>query len=141
MKGRLRTVPDCKKCTGDIIPLGGLPTESVVVSNEYLEVVKKFCYLGDMISPAGGVDETIVARIRNGYKKFRELLPQLTSKLFSLHTKGNIFQSCIRIVVLYCSEVCAVKEEGLAKLERNDMMMVLWVCNERMYKKLHTKEV
>ena len=57
MKGRLRFVPDCKckKCTGDIRQLVGLSAES-----ESLEVVNKFDYLGDMISAAGGVEESIV---------------------------------------------------------------------------------
>ena len=37
-------VPDnkCRKSTGEIRPLEGLPAEIVVVSNESLEVVNKF---------------------------------------------------------------------------------------------------
>ena len=62
MKGRLQSVPDYKyrKCTGEMSAIEGLPAESVVVSNESLEVVKKFCYLGDT-SAGGGVEESIVA--------------------------------------------------------------------------------
>ena len=38
MKVRRRSVPDykCRKCTGEIRPLEGLPVESVVISNESL---------------------------------------------------------------------------------------------------------
>ena len=66
MKGRLRSVPDykCRKCTGEIRPPEGLPAESVVINNGSLEVVDKFCDLGDMISTGGIVEENIVARIR-----------------------------------------------------------------------------
>ena len=48
---RLRFVSDsrCRICTGEIRSLEGLPTESVVISNESLEVVNKFCYFGDII--------------------------------------------------------------------------------------------
>ena len=55
MKGRLRFIPDykCRKCTGQIRPVEGLPTESIVVNNESLEVVNKLCYLSDMISATG----------------------------------------------------------------------------------------
>ena len=52
------------------------------------------------ISAAGGVGESIVARIRCGQKKFRELLPSLPSKVFSLRMKSKIFQVCF----LYCSD-------------------------------------
>ena len=45
----LRSVPDykCRKCTGEIRSLEGLPAEFVVTSNESLEVVNKLCYFGD----------------------------------------------------------------------------------------------
>ena len=36
------------------------------------ECVKSFCYLGDTLDGDGGAD---LARIRNGWMKFRELLP------------------------------------------------------------------
>ena len=70
MKGRLSSIPDykCRKCTGEIIPLEGLPAEYKVVSNESLDVVNKFCYLGDI----SAAEESIVARIRCDWKTFRE---------------------------------------------------------------------
>ena len=39
--------------------------------------VKSFCYLGDTLD---GADLAATARIRNGWMKFRELLPFLTSR-------------------------------------------------------------
>ena len=75
-----------------------------------------------MICAASGVEEYILGRIRCGWKKFRELLPLLTSQMFSVCTIGNIFQACVGSVVFYRSETWV-------KLERNDMMMVRWLCN------------
>ena len=45
--GSLRSVPCYKdrECASEIRPVEGLPAESVVISNESLEVVNKFCYL------------------------------------------------------------------------------------------------
>ena len=65
MKGRLWSVAEykCRKCTFEIRPLEGLPAVSVVISNESLEIVKKFCYLDDIISAAGVVEESILAII------------------------------------------------------------------------------
>ena len=64
MQGSMRSVCDCKCriCTGEIRSVEGLPAESVVISNESLEVVNKFCYFGDMISAGGGVEESIVRK-------------------------------------------------------------------------------
>jgi len=45
-----------------------------------LEVVDKFCYLGDMLSVDGDADVAVEARIRIGWKKFRQLVPLLTNR-------------------------------------------------------------
>ena len=38
-----------------------------------LELVDKFCYLGDMLSVDGDADAAVEARIRIGWNKFRQL--------------------------------------------------------------------
>ena len=45
-----------------------------------LEVVNKFCYLGDMLSVDGDADATVEARIRIGWNKFRQLVPLLSNR-------------------------------------------------------------
>ena len=45
-----------------------------------LELVDKFCYLGDMLSGDGDPDAAVEARIRIGWNKFRQVVPLLTSK-------------------------------------------------------------
>jgi len=45
-----------------------------------LEVVDKFCYLGDMLSVDGDAGATVEARIRIGWNKFRQLVPLLTNR-------------------------------------------------------------
>ena len=54
-----------------------------------LEKVDKFCYLGDLLDADGGCDSAVTARVRSAWKKFREYLPILTSKGFSLKLKGT----------------------------------------------------
>ena len=90
MKVMLKYVTDI--CTESVTP-----AESIVVSNISFEVVNKFC-LGNMIS-AGDVEEIILDKIRCGWRKFRDLLPVPISKLFSLCTKGILFQAYVRSVV------------------------------------------
>ena len=117
------------------------PTESLTIDDDNLDVVDKFCYLGDMISAGGGAEESILTRIRCGWKKFRELLPVLTSKGFSLLSKGSFYQACIRSVIIFAGETWAVREEDLSKLERNDMMMIRWMCNVTLKERISSDEL
>jgi len=61
-----------------------------------LEVVDKFCYLGDMLS-----DAAVEARIRIGWNKFRQLVPLLTNRDISLIRRGRLYSSCMCEVVCY----------------------------------------
>ena len=45
-----------------------------------LEVVDKFCYLGDMLSVDGDADAAVEAGIQIGWNKFRQLVPMLTNR-------------------------------------------------------------
>ena len=46
----------CTRCRGTACPLDGRPQNDVQVGPDKLEVVASFCYLGDMLSAAGGSD-------------------------------------------------------------------------------------
>ena len=55
---RLKKDPDyrCTWCQGTARPLDGRPQKEVQVRPDKLEVVASFCYLGDMLSAAGGCE-------------------------------------------------------------------------------------
>ena len=61
-----------------------------------LDIVGSFCYLGDTIDAGGGCEASVTARIRAAWGKFRQLLPLLTSRGLSLHTRGKIYSTYIR---------------------------------------------
>jgi len=82
-------------CTGCINPVTGTGRTSVdIVVNANLEFVDKFCYLGDILSVDGDADAAVENGIRIGWKKFRQLLPLLTSKDTSLKLRGRLYSSC-----------------------------------------------
>ena len=54
-----------------------------------LEVVANFCYLGDMLSAGGGCEMAVTTCVKTAWKKFRELLPVLTSRHLSYKTRGH----------------------------------------------------
>ena len=53
---------------------------------------KEHCYLGDTLDGDDGADFSAIARIRNGWMKFRELLPFLISRAPTLEMKGQCMQ-------------------------------------------------
>ena len=57
-------------------------------SSGSLEVVENFCYLGDMLGSEGGVERSIITRVGTAWRKFRELLSLLTSRVLSLQVRG-----------------------------------------------------
>ena len=128
VRGRLSAVRDfkCKSCDGMI----ECPAEikKVELCGQEYEVVDKFCYLGDMLNAGGGAEASSIARIRSGWKKFRELLPFLTSRSLSHKAKGRLYGPCVRGVMLHASETWPLKEEDIQRISRTDMRMIRWMC-------------
>ena len=82
---RLTPNPDyrCARCMGNARPIDGRPQSEVQVGPDKLEVVASFCYLGDMLSAGGGCEMAVTTRVKTTWKKFRELLPVLSSRHLS----------------------------------------------------------
>jgi len=89
-----------------------------------LEVVDKFCYLGDMLSVDGDSDAAVEDRIRIGWNKFRQLVPLLTSRDMSLIRRGRLYSTCVRSSMLHGSETWPVRKENEVTLQRAEMRMV-----------------
>ena len=56
------------------------------VGPDKLEVVASFCYLGDRLSAAIGCELSITTHVKTAQKKFKELLPVLSSRHLSFKT-------------------------------------------------------
>jgi len=77
-------------------PVTGTGCTSVDIGGDTnLELVDKFCYLGNMLSVDGDADAAVVTRIRIGWNKFRQLVPLLTNKDISLIMRGRLYSSCV----------------------------------------------
>ena len=101
---RLKEDPDyrCTRCQGTARPLDGRPQKEVQVGPDKLEVVASFCYLGDMLSAAGELSTT--THVKTAWKKFKDLLPVLSSRHLSFKTRGRVYSSCVRSAMLHASE-------------------------------------
>ncbi|KAK3893379.1 hypothetical protein Pcinc_002812 [Petrolisthes cinctipes] len=104
----------CKRCKKMAVA-DDSDIEKVYLDGEAIEVVEKFCYLGDTIGAQGGAGAGVMARVRRGWSKFRELLPLLTSRALPLLTKGRVYQACVRSVMMYGSETWPLNAQ--AKVE------------------------
>ena len=91
-----------------------------------LELVDKFCYLGDMLSVDGDADAAVEARIRIGWNKFRQLVPLITNKDVSLIMRGRLYSSCVRSSMLHGSETWPVRKENMVALQRADENGQVW---------------
>ena len=60
-----------------------------------LEVVDKFCYLGDMLSVDGDAATAVEARIRIRWNKFRQLVPLRTNRDISFIRRGRLYSSSV----------------------------------------------
>jgi len=91
-------------CSNPVISTGYTSVDIGASAN--LEVVDKFCYLGDgdMLSLDGDADAATEARIRIGWNKFRQLVPLLTNRDISLIRRGRMYRSCVRSSMQHGSE-------------------------------------
>jgi len=98
----------CRGCLNPILSTGHTIVDIAASAN--LEVVDKFCYLGDMLSVDGDADAAVETRIRIGRNKFRQLVPLL-------------YSSCVRSSMLHGSETWPVRKENEVALQRAEMRM------------------
>jgi len=113
----------CRNCSrGDVNVVDGAKQFEVGASDE-LEVVEKFCYLGDVIGNGGGAKESSRARVRCAWGKFRVLKILLTARGASLRVKGKIHGACVQRVLLYGSETWPMKTEDMQRLTRTENSM------------------
>ena len=81
---------------GNACPIDSSPQSEVQDGSDKFEVVASFCYQGDMLSAGGGCEIMVTTRVKTAWKKFRELLPVLTSSQLSYKTRGHVNSFCVR---------------------------------------------
>ena len=132
---RLKKDPNYRytQCQGTARPLDGRPQKEVQVGPDMLEVVHvaAFCYLGDMLSVAGGCELSTTTCVKTAWKKFKDLLPVLSSCHLSFKRHGCVYSSCVRSAVLHASETWPLTKPNLQHLQRNDRAMIRQICNVR----------
>ena len=119
----------CTRCQGTARSLDGRLQREVQVGPDKLEVVASFCYLGDMLSAAGGCKLLTPTRVKSAWKNFKELLPVLSSHHLCFKTRGHVYSSCVQSTMLHASETWPLTKPYLQRLQQNVSAMIRQICN------------
>jgi len=92
--------------------------------NANLELVDKFCYLGDTLSVNGDADAAVETRIRIRWNRFWKLVPLFTNKDISLIVRGRLYSCCVQSSMLHGRETWPVRKENEVALLWAEMGMV-----------------
>ena len=82
-----------------------------------------------MLSAGGGSEMAVTTCVKTAWKKFRELLPVLTSRHLSYKTRGHVYSSCVWSAMLHASETWPLTKTNLQRLQRNDRAMIRQICS------------
>ena len=113
----------------------------LVFDGETYGCVNSFCYLGDTIDGDGVADFSVTSRIKNGWMKFRELLPFQESRAHTLEVKGRMKTSCFRRSMTYGGETRPLLADVGLKLERAEKQMIRWMCGVSMKDRRTSEEL
>ena len=109
---------------GNCTPLGRQTTgESLTLQ---VSSIGSFCYLGDMVSAAGGCVLSTTTRVKTAWKKFKELL---SSHHLSFKTRGRVYSSCVQSAMLHASEIWPLTKPNIRHLQWNDSALIRQICN------------
>jgi len=129
-------------CRGCLNPVTSAGCTSVDIgASAKLELVDKFCYVGDMLSVDGDADAAVEARIRIGWNKLSQLVPLLTNKDISLIMRGWLYSSCVQGSMLHGTETWPLRKENVVALQRAEMRMVRWMCGIKLKDRFPSKEL
>ena len=67
--------------------------------------------------------------VKTAWKKFRKLLPVLTSRHLSYKTRGHEYSSCVLSAMLHASETWPLTKTSLQRLQCNDRAMIRQICS------------
>ena len=92
-----------------------------------LEIVDKFCYLGDVIGAGGGAEEATRTRTRCGGQSLGSWSYLGFEGCFTKDKRKDVQGLCLKYHGIW-SETLAMRVEDMNRLERTERMMVRWMC-------------
>ena len=122
VKGSLKKVECIFRCR--VCVQGRVVAGNMEGMDDGRESVRSFVYLGDKLNAGGGCLSAVTARIRAGWKKFKELSGVLCGKKWSLKLKGMVYRACVKTVMVYGGETWVMRKAEEDVLRRAERAMV-----------------
>ena len=94
-----------------------------------------------MLGAAGGCGEASRTRVRGAWGQFKEFAALLTRRGVPLRQKSRVYRSCVQSVMVYASETWAVRVEEEQRMERNENIMLRWMCGVTLRDKVSMVEL
>ena len=105
-----------------------------------MKTVNGCCYLGDRLNASGGCAETVTARVRIGWVRFRDCDKLLLGNRFPLKVKDKVHRCCVRSAVLHVIEAWYLKVNEKAILGKTEIPMVKAICGKKVVDRKMTEE-
>nr|CAH8822477.1 unnamed protein product [Trichobilharzia regenti] len=116
-------------------------TPNLVIGSEVIEHVDHFTYLGSCISTNGLIGDEISARIRKARAAFADLHHLWRRRDIRLSTKGRVYCSSVRSVLLYGSETWPIRVEDMKRLTAFDHRCLRSLSHVRWFNKVSNVDV
>ena len=114
----------CIKCEGNI----GEAVEQERKLCVEVETVRKFIYVGDMVSAGGGCEAVVTASTRCGWVRYSECGELLYDMTFPLMLNWTVYRTYVWPAMLYGSEAWCLRESEMEILQRTERSMVRTMC-------------
>ena len=125
---------ECDRCKG--LTNDEEDMKYVKLGRDEIEVIKEFCYLGDMIGGDDSTSRAVTARMRAGWRKFKELSGALCTRMLSHRLKGRLYKSCVRSMMCYGSECWAMRKMDVRRMQATEMRMIRIMCGKSLKDKV-----
>ena len=100
-----------------VLRMNAASTDPVTLEGNALEEVETFTYLGSVINKRGGTDADVRARIGKARVAFLQLKNIWISRVLSSRTKIRLFNSNVKMVLLYGAETWRITNTTINKVQ------------------------
>ena len=94
-------------------------------------VVDSFAYLGSRIESGGEASAEVLRRIGLAWSVMKSLKHLWSSKNISLRVKGQVYEACVRSVLLYGSETWTLTNKMLSRISSVDSRCLRWISRTK----------
>lgn len=103
--------------------------------------VKKFKYLGSVLTERGGCEMEAKARVKAGWVKWRELTGVICDRRIPRRLMLKLYKIVIRPVLTHVAETWALRKKKRDLLYRTEMRVLRWIMRISLKEKKRSDEI